>query len=290
MGYFEVIRRYRKAYRNWYTVLYAVYRGGRTRINTRPKSMSSSLKLDSSTTSILTYFPASSLSPDLLSISFNFKGTDLKFRLRKSLDNFANGDLVSVFLKRDYLWLDPKDEVVVDVGANIGDSAVYFALNGARKIISLEPHPYVYELALENVKANNLGDRIEIVNAGYGKDGAISVSCGETSVGSDLHIQQRGKRIRLYSLKILIEKYNLMEPLIKMDCEGCEVNLLEESDDTLRQFKRMQIEYHYGYEKLKERLERAGFDVNYTQPKRMNVYSVTNTKMIYGYIFATRQE
>jgi len=35
---------------------------------------------------------------------------------------------------------------------NIGDSAIYFALNGAKRIIGLEPYPYAFSYAEKNIK------------------------------------------------------------------------------------------------------------------------------------------
>jgi len=39
----------------------------------------------------------------------------------------------------DYDWLDVKGKRVLDVGASIGDTAVYFALRGAREVVAFEP-------------------------------------------------------------------------------------------------------------------------------------------------------
>ena len=39
------------------------------------------------------------------------------------------GDLKHMFLEKDYQILDVQNRLVVDVGANIGDSSIYFALN-----------------------------------------------------------------------------------------------------------------------------------------------------------------
>jgi len=46
----------------------------------------------------------------------------------------------------------------------------------------------------------------------------------------------------------LIESFNLKEVPLKMDCEGCEYeSILIKNDETLKIFKRIQLEYHYGY-------------------------------------------
>ena len=104
-----------------------------------------------------------------------------------------NGDLIGVFFTEDYKFLDPKGSVVIDIGANIGDSAIYFALNGAEKIIALEPYPCSYNLAQENIKINNFNDKVELLNAGYGKDSSIIVNQEEISgVGSNLISAEKG--------------------------------------------------------------------------------------------------
>jgi len=55
--------------------------------------------------------------------------------------------------------LDVKGKVVIDVGAYIGDSAIYFALKGARKVIALESHPGTFAEMLDNIKAKQPGKR-----------------------------------------------------------------------------------------------------------------------------------
>jgi hypothetical protein len=71
-----------------------------------------------------------------------------------------------------------------------------------------------------------------------------------------------------------------------MDCEGCEYSILYEDNNTLRQFKRIQMEYHYGYEKIKNRLEEAGFTVKYKKSKKSPTKNSENYNMETGYIFA----
>jgi FkbM family methyltransferase len=65
-----------------------------------------------------------------------------------------------------YKSLSVKDRVVVDVGAFVGDSAIYFALRGARKVIAIEPRTGAYKEMLENIRLNKLEDVIVPINAG----------------------------------------------------------------------------------------------------------------------------
>lgn len=46
-----------------------------------------------------------------------------------------------MFAKHKYGFINVKDRVVVDVGAFIGDTAIYFALRDAKRIYMIEPHP-----------------------------------------------------------------------------------------------------------------------------------------------------
>jgi hypothetical protein len=74
-----------------------------------------------------------------------------------------------------------------------------------------------------------------------------------------------------------------------MDCEGCEYeSILNENDETLKIFKKIQLEYHYGYEKLKEKLEKLGFRVECTKPLKVYNPDATNPNLEVGYIYAER--
>jgi transcription elongation factor Elf1 len=56
-------------------------------------------------------------------------------------NGISNGDLFNIFYEKDYDFLPVKNRVVIDIGANIADSSIYFATTGAKKVIALEPFP-----------------------------------------------------------------------------------------------------------------------------------------------------
>lgn len=80
-----------------------------------------------------------------------------------------DGDLQGVFGQEIYGEIDYNGMTVLDIGANIADSAIYFALNGAKRVVALEPFPVTYDFALRNVEANGFVDKITIINGGIGK-------------------------------------------------------------------------------------------------------------------------
>jgi len=63
------------------------------------------------------------------------------------------------FIERQYKWLDVEDKDVIDVGAALGDTAIYFALKGAKRVYAFEPYPYSYNIAKRNIRLNHLKKR-----------------------------------------------------------------------------------------------------------------------------------
>ncbi len=73
--------------------------------------------------------------------------------------------LLEIFDYGEYDELNVNGKTVVDIGAYVGDSAIYFALKGARRVIAVEPHPGAYVEMIENIKLNNLEQFIIPINA-----------------------------------------------------------------------------------------------------------------------------
>jgi len=146
--------------------------------------------------------------------------------------------------------VDVYDKDVVDIGANVGDSSIYFALKGARKVIGVEPLPNVYALAIENVKLNHLEDKVFLINAALGsKSGKLKVPCNTstfTSVGYST-LKSKGEcEVPTVTLSEVMKQIN--EPyLLKMDCEGCEFDVILNDYEHVRMFDKLIIEHHTKY-------------------------------------------
>jgi len=189
-------------------------------------------------------------------LQFNYGDTKLIFNGARN-----DGDIGGIFGSEDYKILKPENEIVVDIGANIGDSSIYFALNRAKHVIALEPYPSTFNLAVQNIKVNNLNDKITILNSGYGKASEIvKVDEKMRDTGTAILVSSNeGKEVKLYSLEMLINEFGIQEALLKMDCEGCEYSILNEDDIVLKKFKRIVLEFHYGYKNIENKLKNAGF-------------------------------
>lgn len=200
-------------------------------------------------------------------------------------NGISNGDLFNIFHEQDYDFLPVKNRVVIDIGANIADSSIYFAMIGAKKVIALEPFPKNFEVAQKNITLNGFTDKIELLNAGCcgGQSKDMVLDASANGVGCQSMQSSLGSNIHFYTLRELINKYNIDSPaVLKIDCEGCEYDIILSNDRTmLDKFSHIQVEYHYGFRDLKKHLVDANFAVSHTNPKYENGMEI-------GWIYATK--
>ena len=226
-------------------------------------------------------------------VRFKFKNkmVSLYYDSQKQLANTI-GMITDQFIKNEYGWLNVKGKAVIDIGANIGDTAIYFALKDAKHVYAFEPYPYSYGIATQNVRLNGLEDRITLLNEGCGKEKRkikIDVSYKNFG-GTDLKNFENGTNINITTLSELVKRFDISsEAVLKIDCEGCEYGvLLNTENSNLRKFKQIQIEYHYGYLNLKKKLEDAGFNVSRKLPNFIFNLEAENSEMLIGLLYANR--
>lgn len=144
-----------------------------------------------------------------------------------------------------------KDDVVVDIGANIGSFAV-FAGSIARRVVSFEPAGSAFEMLSRNVALNGLGN-VEMVRAAVGgHNGEIVLYKGaDDAINTILKdISGNGSRgeetVPCMTLDAVFERYGIDYcDFLKLDCEGAEYDILHSaSPDALRRIGRISMEYH----------------------------------------------
>ncbi|MGI0100139.1 MAG: FkbM family methyltransferase [Candidatus Micrarchaeaceae archaeon] len=226
-------------------------------------------------------------------LKFRYKGRALMFyydskaRLAQTI-----GMISDEFVNEESSRLNVRRKDVVDVGAYVGDTAISFIANGARHVYAFEPYPYLCRIAAINIKANRLANRITMVNAGCGaKASKTTISRNaERFTGITANGAKRGnKNIDVVALGDIVKRYNLSNAVLKLDCEGCEYGIVSKTDTAiLRRFSEIQIEYHYGYRNLENRLKEAGFSVKHTKPSKKYNFTARNF-MVVGFINARRK-
>jgi len=220
---------------------------------------------------------------DTNSAIVNFEGKKLV------ISEYNRGDLDNTFIREDYKQLNVSSKTVVDVGAGIAETCIYFALKGSRKVIGIEPYLLLYKIGMHNIFNNGLQDIVELVNAGCGEDGSAFLDATIGSPALSLRNIPGGTKVPVYSLRSVVEKFSVPGgSVLKVDCEGCEYDfILKADDEVLARFDEIFIEYHYGADYLTRKLKRAGFRVNKSWPIRG--YNTFVRKAMYiGYIRASR--
>jgi FkbM family methyltransferase len=220
--------------------------------------------------------------------AYNYKGKEVYFKCGEQHGlNETSAMVYENFERGQYRDLDVEGKVVVDIGANIGDTAIYFAMNGASQVYAFEPYPYTYKKALENIKLNGLEERITLLNEAVGpEEGEIRLDAGIASGGTSLKEFEAGEPIKISTISQVIKRFAIKSAQLKMDCEGYEYGiLLNAQNEDLLHFDQMAIEYHYGYMDLKRRLESVGFKTTHSMP-RVVFY---DAKMRIGMILANRK-
>lgn len=207
-----------------------------------------------------------------------------------------NGDILSIFVEDAYRQLPVNRKAVIDIGANIADSCIYFALRGAHKVFGLEPLPNNYELGVKNIGYNNLSDKIKLLLAGCASENAeIMVDSlyeggDEGGIGFVQKDFGYGIKVPLLTIEQILHNNNLVfdnSTILKMDCEGCEYEtILSANDHILQKFSHIMIEYHYGYKNLKQKLIKCGFKVSVTKP---HIHKWNSLKLQSGYLFAEKK-
>jgi len=182
-----------------------------------------------------------------------------------------SGVINEIFVKEVYKS-DFANKIVIDVGAYRGESAIYFAINGAKRVIALEPDEENYELALINVKENGLENKIIMLNKALApNEGFISFykyhnSTNANSIDpnnmvklNDKIIIKQVEAITLNQVIKMVSKERI--GLLKLDCEGCEYSVLNSFSD-YDLIDNIILEYHNGLQNLPSLLKDHGFEIS----------------------------
>ena len=186
----------------------------------------------------------------------------------------ANNTIIETFV-REIHSINPKidwnNKIVVDVGAECGDTPLYFASMGA-KVFAFEPLKKHFEFFKKNMSLNPaLSEKIIPINAAIGKDEQlkfyVAVDGEYGTAAASFVSNNQGKNFKYelvdgYKLETARKKFGINHiDLLKMDCKECEFHL---TDSDLKDIDRIKLEYtiqnkKYKLDDLLDLLKRNGF-------------------------------
>lgn len=168
--------------------------------------------------------------------------------------------------------------IIIDAGANIGISTIYFKFYYPQSIItSFEPDPDIFDVLQFNINSLELTDVTALNIALWDKETNIQFYKEGADSGSIL-TSNKEEQTTDVTTKRLSSFLRSEVDFLKIDIEGAEVSVLKECKEQLRNVKNIFVEFHsmdYNNEDLLEILSilnSAGFFITITNSHPFNVY------------------
>lgn len=125
--------------------------------------------------------------------------------------------------------IGPKS-VICDIGANIGNHAVYFThVLGAAKVLAFEPMDHTYATLCSNILLNHIEDRVLAYNCLIGAETGFAemVRFNPRNLGATAFAAKATGSVSLFALDEVLEADDLPNlDLIKVDVEGMQLDVL----------------------------------------------------------------
>lgn len=139
-----------------------------------------------------------------------------------------------IFCERPYLrhLALPPHPTIIDVGAYIGDFALYAAKYLNARVLAYEPTVENYALLAQNVALNRLTNLITAIPLAVSNRREVTLNVQiteseEVHVSSHLYPNAEVRRIPSVTVADIVNKYHLSTiDLLKLDCEGGEYEIL----------------------------------------------------------------
>lgn len=148
-------------------------------------------------------------------------------------------------------WIDSfdRDDVLFDVGANIGLYSIYAAKQGIKKVVAIEPHSLNYSQLNDNIYLNNCQEIIDPLCLAISNNDKIEnlyipnfiSGAALNNLGNNVGFEKREfdwdhkQSVLSMTLDNLVKHYSkdLFPTKLKIDVDGNEALIIEGSENTL---------------------------------------------------------
>lgn len=202
-----------------------------------------------------------------------------RFWVRSAMDVWI---IKETCLDADYLWASGPllpDWTVLDVGAGLGDFTVLAAQSCPHGVVqAYEPLAESFKLLQQNLALNNIQNVQAFPTGVASQPGKLVMAVAKDAAVSTRFLQSEEDGISAMGLAHILESLPGGNcDFLKIDCEGCEFDiLLNSSTDVLRRLQRISLEYHDGFtahssQDIVDALQTAGFQVQ-RQPNPVHTH------------------
>jgi FkbM family methyltransferase len=169
-----------------------------------------------------------------------FKGYKVKYTDGKSLVGMFH----EIFYLEHYKFESKSNNpIIIDCGANIGLSVLYFnSILKNSRIIAFEADPSISSILNENLTNNNCKAEIVQKAVWITNNEKLSFSSSGADAGT-LFSNNNTIDVISVRLKDVLESFNKIE-LLKIDIEGAEVEVIKDCQESLKHVDKVFIEYH----------------------------------------------
>jgi len=162
------------------------------------------------------------------------------------------------------LHLLRKDEVMLDIGANIGSYTILAGAVIGAKIFSFEPIPDTFRCLIDNVNINGIYEKVKCYNIGLAdKNGILKFT---SNLGTNNHVVFNTSSIKnIDIIDVPVRKLDTIvsgcDPLlIKIDVEGFELQVLKGADEILKSKSLLAVIIEtFGKNNLDKQMSKYGF-------------------------------
>lgn len=166
--------------------------------------------------------------------------------------------------------LEPGD-LVIDVGANIGNHTLYLAVVGGLRVVAYEPNPELVAGINASVEANDLGDRVVVRDVGVHAKSArgTMADLDATNLGAQ-SVAVADDEGDFAVVALDDEQFPARVAAIKIDVEGAEIDVLGGAAELIsrdRPLLYVECGTLAGYQKVSSWMSRMG----YTQTGTFNL-------------------
>ena len=221
--------------------------------------------------------------------SLSYHGKEVKFYTptRKTA-----GRVKKIFRKEPITitWMDniQQGDIVIDIGANVGMYSLMSAVSRGARVYAFEPEASNYNILCQNIRLNNVGDRVTAYCAGnldYDGFSVLNIAQDrDVGPGGSCHSVEEEKNFDLTNMRVAFKQgintvmldtfckqMNIIPDHIKMDVDGLEHRVINGGVESIQKAKTVIIELNTNLKEHNDavsKMKSLGFKLDETQVKQ----------------------